>query len=328
MAGLIDPTVAGKYPVILGEGILGKTSNEIFTGIRYNHKPALSSGDAPANARLKPSLPGKTTSYDLSFTDGDGEYAYAGARNVDGNQYVLHFDPERKAFILDKIDSTFNMNVTRIPGNSDPEKLRRQYPHLEGHKPDAKKSTGEATKQKSTSKTNTKSPAQSKQPKRKAERKQQTDIELSLPKPEPPKPKKKQVEEDEEDEDEDDGGLLIEYPGADTASTARQTDFSPAFPPPRRFDDFMDQRDSEGDADGESDDEPDMDFQLPSPVNKNSAGAPEPMELDQDAGQADASASADMEDDLEKEMEIAFEDLENSQEGSPDGDESEISEED
>lgn len=34
MAGLIDPTVAGKYPVILGDGLLGKTSNEIFTGIR------------------------------------------------------------------------------------------------------------------------------------------------------------------------------------------------------------------------------------------------------------------------------------------------------
>ncbi|KND88073.1 hypothetical protein TOPH_07299 [Tolypocladium ophioglossoides CBS 100239] len=316
MAGLIDPTVAGKYPVILGDGMLD------------NHKPALPSGDAPAHARLKPSVPGKTSSYDLSFSDGDGAYAYAGARNVDGNQYVLHFDPERKAFILDKIDSTFNMNVTRMPGNSDPEKLRRQHPHLEGQKPDAKKSAGDGPKQKSTAKANTKGPAQAKQPKRKAERKQQKDVELSLPKPEPPKPKNKHVEEDEEDEDDDDGGLLIEYPGADTAATAMQTDFSPAFPPPRRFDDFMDQSDSEGDADGESDDEPDMDFQLPSPVNQNSASAPDPMELDQDDGQAEAPTSADMEDDLEKEMEIAFEDLENSQEGSPDGDESEISEED
>lgn len=226
------------------------------------------------------------------------------------------------------------MNVTRLPGNSDPEKLRRQYPHLEGQRPDAKKSAGEGAKQKPTSKANTKGPAQTKQPKRKADRKQQKDVELSLPKPEPPKPKKKPAEEDEEDEDDDDGGLLIEYPGADAAPTAElATDFSPAFPPPRRFDDFMDHRDSEGDADGESDDEPDMDFQLPSPVNKHkhsaaSASAPVPMELDPHAGSADAPASADMEADLEKEMEIAFEDLENSQEGSPDGDESEISEED
>ena len=34
MARLIDPTVTGNYPVILGDGLLGKTSNEIFTGVR------------------------------------------------------------------------------------------------------------------------------------------------------------------------------------------------------------------------------------------------------------------------------------------------------
>lgn len=33
-AALIDPTIAGKYPVILGEGLLEKTSNDIFTGVR------------------------------------------------------------------------------------------------------------------------------------------------------------------------------------------------------------------------------------------------------------------------------------------------------
>lgn len=34
MAGLVDPTVTGNYPVILGDGLLGKTSHEIFTGVR------------------------------------------------------------------------------------------------------------------------------------------------------------------------------------------------------------------------------------------------------------------------------------------------------
>jgi hypothetical protein len=34
MADLIDPTTKGNYPVILGVGLLGKPSNEIFTGIR------------------------------------------------------------------------------------------------------------------------------------------------------------------------------------------------------------------------------------------------------------------------------------------------------
>ncbi|KAJ6444094.1 ELL-associated factor [Purpureocillium lavendulum] len=346
MAGLIDPTVAGKYPVILGDGLLGKASNEIFTGIRCrwqhpfqalfpnsqspladNHKPALASSDGPALARLRPSFPGKTTSYDLSFTDGDDKYAYAGTRSVGDNQYVLHFDPDRKAFILDKIDSTFNMNITRMPGNSDPAKLSRQFPHLDSQttEPD-KPSASKDAKVKSAAKATTKVPVQTK-PKRKVEKKQQT--EMALPKPVPVKEKKsaKRVEEDdEEEEDDDDGGLLIEYPGGDTAK--KHNDFSPAFPPPRRFDDFMDQRDSEGDADGESDDEPDMDFKLPSPVN-NHASRPEPMdEDDADEPQTEEPASMDMENDLEKEMEMAFGDLENGQEGSPDGDESEISEED
>ncbi|KAF5138275.1 hypothetical protein E5D57_002061 [Metarhizium anisopliae] len=334
MAGLIDPTVAGKYPVILGDGLLGKTSNEIFTGIRYNHKPVLSSDDAPNSARLKPSLPGKTDSYDLSFTDDDGAYLYTGSRNTSSSQYVLHFDSERKAFILDKIDSTFNMNVTRLPGNSDSARLSRQYPHLDS-KQEAEAQPLRAAAKKTTAPKGTSATSaaksQPKEPKRKAEKKQQAkEVALSFPEPqrEKPKPKPSSFDEEEDEDEDDDGGLLIEYPGADT--TARQTDFSPAFPPPRRFDDFMDQRDSEADdADGESDDEPDMDFKLPSPVNHH---RPEPtdedaMEMEHDEG--DGDVADDLEDVLEKEMEEAFEDLANSQEETPmGGDESEISEED
>ncbi|PHH84797.1 hypothetical protein CDD83_1391 [Cordyceps sp. RAO-2017] len=373
MASLIDPTARGKYPVILGDGMLGKTSNDIFTGVRYNHKPTLSSTDGPAHARLKPSLPGKTSSYDLSFTDGGGSYAYAGTRSVDGNQYVLHFDPDRKAFVLDRIDSTFDMNLTRVPGNSDPAKLSRQFPHLDLN---PRKSDGNTASKSSDAKPATpattsapapkaaapakaaaaaaaaaaKSPAaqpqQPKPAKRKTDKKQvkqqqQKDIALSLPKPEPPKEKKSvggakkaeqrpKDEDEDEDEDDDDGGLLVEYPGGDNPAAAKLTDFSPAFPRPRRFDDFMDQRDSEGDADGESDGEPDFDFKLPSPVNNPAAAAAAaPATATAAHGDDDDAASADLEDDLEKDLENAFEDMANSQEGSPDGgDESEISEED
>lgn len=235
------------------------------------------------------------------------------------------------------------MNVTRLPGNPDSSKLGRQYPHLNSQKPETNKTTTDGPKPKPAAKPLAKNDAQQpRQPRRKTEKKQpqqQKDVALSLPKPEPPKEDKKsskRVEKDEDDEDEDegDGDLLVEYPGGDNAA-AKQTDFSPAFPafpPPRRFDDFMDQRDSEGDADGESDDDLDADFKLPSPVNHNNQ-APPPTA---DSGVGDTAtvgdepdSAADMEDDLEKEMEIAFEDLANSQEGSPDGgDESEISEED
>lgn len=403
MASLVDPTATGNYPVILGDGMLGKTSNEIFTGIRCmlmplpfqsalpcypaadtdgcshadNHKPFLSSPDAPNHARLKPTVPGKTNSYDLSFTDGDGSYAYAGTRKVDSNQYILHFDPDRRAFILDKIDSTFNMNLSRHPTDQDPDNLSQKYPHLDSPsprdpdadtnlhlddgqpspskppgrksappaKPAGRKLNGDAAhhpKPPPTKSETSKPSKAAKGPRRaKADKKTKDDkAEADVGEDAQvvgrrhhhyhhhhPRRQDGHQEEEDEDDDDDDGGLLVEYPGADTA--AKQTDFSPAFPPPRRFDDFMDQRDSEGDADAESDDEPDADMKLPSPVDDSHPGRHSVP--DDDGGvPLDDRSSVDMEDDLEKDLKTAFEDLANSQEGSPEdaGDESEISEED
>ncbi|KAF5656472.1 ell-associated factor [Fusarium heterosporum] len=338
-SGLIDPTKTGNYPVILGDALLGKTSNEIFTGIKYNHKPTLSSDSAPNSARLKPSVPGKTTSYDLSYTDNDEKYAFTGTRNTDSGQYVLYFDPSREAFILDLVDSTFNMNVTRLPGNADPDSLRRQHPHIDSNSNGASKSNTKAEKStinadKPATKARAKPSTQKKEVKRKPEKKQAPkNIALSLPVPLPAQPEKpaepkkraSAPEEDEEEEDEDDdGGLLVEYPGADT-STTRRTDFSPAFPSVRRFDEFMDQRESEGDdADGESDDEPDFEFKLPSPVDNRGHHENGPDHMDIDGEEEEAEPEVD----LAKELEDAFENFENSQNESPDGDESEISEED
>ncbi|KAF4339963.1 ell-associated factor [Fusarium beomiforme] len=334
--GLIDPTKTGNYPVILGDALLGNTSNEIFTGIKYNHKPTLSSTSAPNSARIKPSVPGKTTSYDLTYTDNDEKYAFTGTRNKDSGQYVLYFDPSREAFVLDLVDSTFNMNVTRLPGNADPDSLRRQYPHIDSVSNSASKSntkTDKSAPDKAAAKARAKSTIQKKEVKRKSEKKQAPkNIELSLPVPQsretpkPAEPKKRTPapEEEDEDDEDDDGGLLVEYPGADT-STAHRTDFSPAFPSVRRFDEFMDQRESEGDdADGEEDDDPDFEFKLPSPVNNRGQFETGPDHMDIDG---EEERGEDLEVDLAKELEDAFENLENSQE-SPDGDESEISEED
>ncbi|KAG5939976.1 hypothetical protein E4U59_002752 [Claviceps monticola] len=340
MADLIDPTLASRYPIVLGETLLSGAADVLFTGIRYNHKPDLSSGDAPDESRLKPSLRGQTDSYDLSFTDDGDNYSYTGSRDTSSSQYVLHFHPARQVFILDKIDSTFSMNISRMPDNSDAERLRSEYPHLDSQpglnkQATAKKtaSTKETVSQSSQSQTkeSNRSPGnQQQQPAKEAS--------LSFPEPEKQKPSKSKAhfEDEEDDDDDDDGGLLIEYPGGDTAKHA---DFSPAFPPPRRFDDFMDQRESEGDdADAEGDDEPDMDFKLPSPINNHVLPpvSTEPMveaqdeyeyedeDEDEDEGEAEADGLNDMEADLEKDMEMAFEDIKNS----PDADESEISEED
>lgn len=344
MAGLVDPTVTGNYPVILGDGLLGKTSNDIFTGIRYNHKPEHSSSNAPEQARLKPAIAGKTTSYDLSYND-NGTYAFAGTRNIDSNQYVLHFDPKRKAFILDRIDSTFNMNITRIPSNNDPESLRQKYPHIDeaALKPKPKAAPAAPPKPK-TSKAKAKAASNvfnkpPPKPARKTEKKQTKDVPLSLPKPEatpPPEPKRKPRKvEDDEDEEEDEGPDPLEVDWG--SPKANKADFSPAFNAvaPRRFDDYMNQRDSEadeGDEDSEEEGPMDRDFKLPSPVKSRTAQQDhndDVMQVDHRAQDDDDDLGASLEDDLEKELENAFEDLENSQNGTPDaGDESEISEED
>ncbi|KAH6697539.1 ELL-associated factor [Plectosphaerella plurivora] len=127
--GLVDPTKTGKYPVLLSDTLLGRTQKDVFTGVRYNHKPPLASD--PALSRLKPSTPGDKEDFELSYQDDGATYSYAGSRTTEQGQYVLCFDAERKAFILDKVDSTFNMNLTRTPDNTDPSSLEDQFPHID-----------------------------------------------------------------------------------------------------------------------------------------------------------------------------------------------------
>ena len=272
---------------------------------------------------------------------------------------MLYFDPAREAFILDRIDSTFNMNLTRLPTNSDPDSLSQKYPHIGSSQiPTNNTKTRKANEsvndsglgiKKGLSQGLKRSPMIP--PKKKHDKRTASKLDdFSLPKTsktnQKPKHAKPDQEEDEDDEDDDDA-LLIEYPDGDPKS--QTTDFSPAFPSVRRFDDFMDARESEGDdADGESEDEPD-DLRLPSPVNHKpnalgeevEAETENAMDLDEpdheishgnqayDGGEGDEDEDDDV--DLEKELENAFDDLENSNHGTPmreDHDESEISEED
>ncbi|KAK4189238.1 RNA polymerase II transcription elongation factor-domain-containing protein [Podospora australis] len=140
----IDPTKAGKYPVILSPELLGKPSKETYTGIRYNHKPTLSSDTAPSTARLKKLAPGGT--FSLGFDDNGGRYAYKGVRTTEDGKYVLIFDPKRQAFVLHRVDSMFHMNLVRTP-TENVETLRKKFPQLEV------KSDGSASSSKSSSQT-------------------------------------------------------------------------------------------------------------------------------------------------------------------------------
>ncbi|KAK1731610.1 RNA polymerase II transcription elongation factor-domain-containing protein [Colletotrichum acutatum] len=326
--GLIDPTKTGKYPVILSDTLLGRTQKEVFTSVRYNHKPELAS--EPATARLKPETPGSKSSFDLSFPDGNnGMYGYAGTRTMDDNQYVLYFDPNRKAFILDKVDSTFHMNVTRTPTNDNPETLRQQFEQLDTSitaTPEVRKPATAEAKDKD------KSPAK---PVSKATGPKRPSASSNKKARPPPPPKNITLAlptNDEDDDDDDDFGLTIEYPDE---QKNKRADFSPAFAPNiqvRSFSDFL--RDSEADdADGESDlEERDFaNFNLPSPMNGQQRQQQQHHDQDEDAEgeveQMDVDSEPDFEDALEDDLEAELEkELEAANSG--DAEESEVSEED
>ncbi|KAK7984813.1 ELL-associated factor [Apiospora sp. TS-2023a] len=271
-ADFVDPTKAGKYPVILSDELLGKPSTETFTGVRYNHKPDTN----PPFSKLKVAGPSK---YDLSYND-NGVYKYQGSRSGDGGQYVLIFDPSREAFVLHKVDSLFTMNLTQTPTQNSAAKLRQEFPHLEKpakvssgninipihEKPKEAKAPAAAAAPAKGAKGSTTAPAKGKQKK---------ETPAAKPKAAPkaaaapaPAPKKTTPQSDEEeDSDDDDGGLVLEFPGGEEPSR----DFSPAFPP-RRFSEFVaNGEEDDEDADGEEEEEDEMSeeehFKLPSPMN-------------------------------------------------------------
>ncbi|KAI1181316.1 RNA polymerase II transcription elongation factor-domain-containing protein [Nemania sp. FL0916] len=241
-AGIVDPTKAGKYRVVLSDALLGKDAKELYTGIRYNHKPSLSSAAAPYQARLKATgSADASTSYDLSFHDDGGRYSYQGSRGHEEGQYALIFDPEQEVFVLHRIDSMFNMNLVSTPTNPDADDLRQEHPQLEPHRP--------AKASKSTSRAAASKPLKSKKPAAKDAKP------LGAKKAEPPKPAQpRKTHRDSEDESSDGDLLTIEDPGG--VAPASNRDFSPGFiDKPRRFSEFVQQQNEEDDQQDEDEEE-------------------------------------------------------------------------
>ncbi|KAI0201778.1 hypothetical protein F4808DRAFT_423759 [Astrocystis sublimbata] len=294
-AGIIDPTKVGKYRVVLSDALLGKDPKEIYTGVRYNHKPILSSNTAPHQARIKPttstdSSSASSSSYDLSYQDDGNRYAYQGTRGQEENKYVLIFDPEREVFVLHAVDSMFNMNLVRTPANSNSEELRQEYPQLEAHKPSTRPNKNKPAGKPASKPTSKAAPSS-----KPASKPKKAPATSSKPPPakkaESPKsaPVKKQ-RHDSEDESSDDDLLTIEDPGG--VAPASNRDFSPGFvEPPRRFADMFANQDDEeeeeddhdlenefeaiNDADGEEEDDDDdgsENFKLPSPLHGQIVG--------------------------------------------------------
>lgn len=236
-----------------------------------NHRPALSSDTAPDTAHLKKSA--KNDSYNLGFDDQGDKYQYNGVRTTDDGNYVLIFDPARKAFVLHRVDSTFHMNITRTPTDSNAESLRKQFPQLEVKSPSTKlpkgKAAGKAGPGKAASaKAKGGRNAAEETPKAKSSTQSEKNkpVALTLPdlsapptkKSEPSasqseqekKPKRPALSpvESEEDDDDDDGGLTVEYPEGNPAAFRSSSQFMPTIPVvTRRFSEFADERESEED---------------------------------------------------------------------------------
>ncbi|EAA35419.1 hypothetical protein NCU02033 [Neurospora crassa OR74A] len=308
---VMDPPKHGNYPIILSDALLGKASKETVSGIRYNHKPALSSDIAPSQSRLKRSA--KDGSYNLGFDDNGDKYQYNGVRTAADGQYVLVFDPDRKAFVLHQVDSMFNMNIAKTPTDTN---AAKQFPPLDVKgtildKPAAKpKASAAASRNKEAPAKN--APAGRGRGGKSAQNKQNP---ATLPPSKPASPPRAEVEghatkrrkptsadSEDEDEDDDDGGLTIEYPDGPPperfkpavnkyaspalALTRRFSEFAAAYNPDEEEDVNMDaefesrfNEDADGEGGGYEDDdeeeEEDEDMvdalALPSPINKPAA---------------------------------------------------------
>ncbi|KAI4866318.1 RNA polymerase II transcription elongation factor-domain-containing protein [Hypoxylon rubiginosum] len=290
MTGIVDPTKAGKYPVVLSDALLGKDPKEIYTGVRYNHKPTLSSPTAPAQARIKPSSSKKgAPSYDLSFQDDGGRYQYKGTRGAEENQYVMIFDAAREVFVIHKVDSMFNMNLVQTPSNDNAASLRQEYPQLESHSGSTAKPAGKQSAKAKNEEKKTAAKPRKPAPKSKAQEKPSAAIPDKKPPPKPTTTTKKQrpaAAESEEESSDDDLGLTIENPGGSAPNASR--DFSPNLFGIRPFSTFEPQNEEEeqDDADGEDDDDDYEHFKLPSPINhpvpERSAPQPPPQPDDAD----------------------------------------------
>ncbi|KUJ23294.1 uncharacterized protein LY89DRAFT_680069 [Mollisia scopiformis] len=280
-AGTIDIDKPGKYPIVLSDALLGKTSKNVYTGIRYNHKPDTSSDSS--SALLQPSSDSDSR-YDLTLTDASKMYSYEGSRTSADGQYVLIFDPMKKHFVLHRVDSTFDMNLVSAPWSSD---VRDQYPQIEPSEP---KPAATTAPQRKASKGGKKAAAT-----------KSTTAKASIPRQKVEKPKKAAKpappprEPTPEPEKDSDDGLTIEYPDAPasrpSANNSQAYNSTPVFHRNVSEDVSDEDEDAEGEEyEDERERNQDVDhLKLPSP-----------------AGNVGGMSDEDIEDELEAELEKAL----------------------
>ena len=97
------------------------------SSIQYNHKPDLSD---PDNAESTISHASEGDRVSISLKDGADEYMYSGRRHHDDDDYLLLLDEAGHDFVLEKLASSYALNLTRAPWESNSRVLAERYPQL------------------------------------------------------------------------------------------------------------------------------------------------------------------------------------------------------
>ncbi|KAK6003228.1 hypothetical protein QM012_001073 [Aureobasidium pullulans] len=97
------------------------------SSIQYNHKPDLSDPDNAESSITHAAEDGRVS---LSLKDGTDEYKYTGTRHHDDDEYLLLLDEDGKDFVLEKVASSYALNLSRAPWESNLKVLADRYPQL------------------------------------------------------------------------------------------------------------------------------------------------------------------------------------------------------
>lgn len=144
--GSVDLSKQAEYPIYLGDSLAGKASakGDRFLNIQYNYRPT--SLQEPRKSVIKASDFAEDV-YRLSLADDGAPAASASEKTYDYRGsivpstvntekdkdagYVLVFDSERKAFILEPVSAALNFNLTKAPGGKSKKQLLEEHPQLE-----------------------------------------------------------------------------------------------------------------------------------------------------------------------------------------------------
>ncbi|KAL4945211.1 hypothetical protein BDV06DRAFT_185501 [Aspergillus oleicola] len=142
-SGMIDPTKHAEYPIILGERLARKSSDEPrskLINIQYNYK--IKAATSQQRSVITKS-PRSRDHFNLTITDKAPSaeqnvltYAYQGsvdpaqsASESQEHNLVLVFDATRKAFVLEPVATQLNFNLRSAPVKTEKQVLQ-QYPQL------------------------------------------------------------------------------------------------------------------------------------------------------------------------------------------------------